>query len=157
MYGQSFPLHTVCAQNIHMQVPLMSFFKFILTCELKTKWNLIAFNIIVLLLPSQFLLHIGLIRFTSFLKQWFTFFPANWNLFISKQCIKHVLCQADAALLLPVSVIHNVITKNKQSPNILYLQEIKASDLKRHNSGEQKGNRWLMPSCCNQWDYSHSG
>lgn len=106
VYGQGFPSHTantVWAQTnrSYSSCPLMSFCKFILTWELKMKWKPTAFIIIVLSLPlplfAQFLLHTGLIRFTSFLEQWFTFFHAHWDLFISTPYIKHVLRQEDAA------------------------------------------------------------
>lgn len=87
------------------------------------KWKLTAFIITALSLSPQFLLHIGLIRFTSFLEQWFTYFHASPNLIIAKQCIKHVLRQADAA---PVSLGSNKtapLTQTRQSLTPCALQK----------------------------------
>lgn len=72
VYGQGFPLHsanTVFAKTncSYSSCPLMSFSKFILTSELKMKWEPAGFIIIVLSFPPfpSVLLHIGVIRFTS--------------------------------------------------------------------------------------------
>lgn len=149
--GHGFPSHSASTAFAktncsYSSCPLMSFSKFILTWELKMKWKPAAFIIIVLSFPPffpQFLLHIGVIRFTSFLKQWFTFPRAHWDLFISIPYIKHVLQQVDAAMVSQgCTVIHNKIKLNRQSPNVLCPPDILALLLK------EKRLRRALPLCC---------